>query len=1537
MVVASLGWVDVLRTDPAVSVSAAELDPDLNYKGDVTEAEKEAAAERFKSAWAVGMASALFGPAEVTHVVGPDGELVPHYFGPYPNYGLSPLPTVETDPVSGAVTSVTGGIRKFVDSLAGLGAAGENNLGQYLPVAVADTVTFPGSDYYEIALVEYEEQMHTDMPPTRLRGYVQLSTSVVPGLAVPLFNIDGSPILKGNGTQAYGVDIPHYLGPVIVAQKDWPVRIKFYNLLPIGQGGDLFIPTDTTVMGSGMGPVMDMITGDPIYYTENRATLHLHGGRTPWISDGTPHQWITPAGEDTPYPEGVSVYDVPDMFFDADGNPVPAGTPGATTDPGDGSMTFYYTNQQSARFMFYHDHAFGITRLNVYVGEAAGYLITDEVEQELIAAGVIPAEQIPLVIQDKTFVADNTTPFTNIFGTFASQMGFYDPTWNTAKYGGLGSLWYPHVYMPVQNPYDMSGVNPFGRWHYGPWFWPPTLNIDYPPVINPYYDPVNAPWEPPYIPGTPSLSMGMESFFDTPVVNGTVYPYLELEPKTYRFRILNAANDRFFNLQLYVADPNVITFDGRANTEVKMVPAAPGTGLPENWPVDGREGGVPDPASAGPAFIQIGTEGGFLPQPVVLEQTPITWNLDPTTFNVGNVSGGTLILGSAERADVIVDFSQYAGQTLILYNDAPAPFPALAPQYDYYTGAPDMTDTGSSPGTQPGWGPNTRTIMQIRVAGSNQPQTRLEVVAPNVVNPGDIVTVQASVIQLPGAVKTMTAGLPIQFDYVMFNLQTGTQQTGSVSVNTDASGNASLILPAPMETSVILVDAVFLDFGGLLASSSMRIISVQPVIAAKLTATPTGNSVIFQLADQFGNPMAGQLLTFLTTGGTLSTVSGVTSASGIVSVTLSGAPSAVVSGSFGGYIDPQGWAYQPTMARITLNTTPSASLQTRLELDAVNVVSPGGALSATASVIQLPAGTKVLAAGIPVQFNYVIFQLQSSTQQTGTVTVNTDAAGNATLVLGAPMETSVILVDAVFYDWGGLLASSNMRISSVLPIIAAEVTGIGGGFHLADQFGNAMAGQLLTFLTTSGTLSVPAGVTGAGGDVAVGVSGTPSAVVSGSFGGYISPQGWAYQPTMARITIAGATALAAPFDLAALNEAFVPANGSPGVFVRGQDPIIVGQTAYNAVYNTTFPSAWPYWGVSGIQDNSISFQTVNGQAVDNFYMQPKAIQDEMGEAFDTEYGRMSGFLGLQTPFSQAGMANFVLYPFTAPPVEIITPSILGTPIGTAEDGTQIWKITHNGVDTHPIHFHLYEVQLLNRVGWDGAIRLPDPNELGWKDVIRVSPLEDTIVALRPVVPVLPFEVPNSIRLLDPTQPENAVLWLAEEIFDPSGAPFLHPDLIFDPVTGLPVAIINHYVNFGWEYVWHCHILSHEEMDMMHIQVVAVKPSAPLELTAIAGPPGVNLAWTDDSLNETQWTILRATSATGPWTTIATIPSTTGELKGGTVGYADAGVAPGTYYYQVIASNVVGDTTAYTGDPEVVGFPNLTQDSIPVAAGPVVVP
>ena len=74
-------------------------------------------------------------------------------------------------------------------------------------------------------------------------------------------------------------------------------------------------PTDEgTVMDEVRNPDVQRVPeAGELCFADNRATLHLHGGTTPWISDGTAHQWITPAGETTDWPQGVSVENVPDM------------------------------------------------------------------------------------------------------------------------------------------------------------------------------------------------------------------------------------------------------------------------------------------------------------------------------------------------------------------------------------------------------------------------------------------------------------------------------------------------------------------------------------------------------------------------------------------------------------------------------------------------------------------------------------------------------------------------------------------------------------------------------------------------------------------------------------------------------------------------------------------------------------------------------------------------------------------------------------------------------------------------------------------------------------------------------------------------------------------------------------------------------------------------------------------------------------------------------------------------------------------------
>jgi fibronectin type 3 domain-containing protein len=630
--------------------------------------------------------------------------------GAVPSIDAKGVPLMDASKQAVLVNSGTA-MRKFVDALPGFGPANANTLGQYIPVAVPEKWTdsqgnATTDEYYEIAAVEYSEKMHSDLPKaTHLRGYVQLMT---PGLAAK--GVVAKSFTTADGRVLSVVDNPHHLGPVIQAAQNTAVRVKFTNYLPVG--GNLFLPVDKTITGAGLGP------DGKTYYTENRAEIHLVGGEAPWISAGSPHQWVAPAGETAAYlanmGKGVSAQNVPDMV-----------------DPGAGSTTLYFPNAKSARFTFYHDRTSGLTRLNTYAGLEAGYVITDPIEQKLITDGVIPADQIPLIIEDKTFVPANV-----------SQQ---DAKWDTAKWGQPGDLWFPHVYETNQNPNSFDGTNPVGRWDFGPWFWPIFAST----ADLPSGEYGNASFVP-------------EAYQDTPVINGTAYPSLTVDPKAYRFRILNASNDRYVNLGLYKADGTVkapqldqngnqiVDATGNplyfSNTEVKMVPAVGDVnGAPlvpsytdqtclcqypaltqlqssafRAWPIDGRFGGAPDPTSVGPDFIAIGNDGGLLPNAVDIPSQPVTYESNRRSVTVGNVYGYGLLVGPSERSDVIVDFSAYAGQTLILYNDAPTPFPFNDNRVDYFTGTdvaplPDQTASGGAYATLPGYGPNTRTMMQIKV------------------------------------------------------------------------------------------------------------------------------------------------------------------------------------------------------------------------------------------------------------------------------------------------------------------------------------------------------------------------------------------------------------------------------------------------------------------------------------------------------------------------------------------------------------------------------------------------------------------------------------------------------------------------------------------------------------------------------------------------------------------------------------------------------------------------------------------------------
>ena len=327
-------------------------------------------------------------------------------------------------------------------------------------------------------------------------------------------------------------------------------------------------------------------------------------------------------------------------------------------------------------------------------------------------------------------------------------------------------------------------------------------------------------------------------------------------------------------------------------------------------------------------------------------------------------------------------------------------------------------------------------------------------------------------------------------------------------------------------------------------------------------------------------------------------------------------------------------------------------------------------------------------------------------------------------------------------------------------------------------------------------------------------------------------------------------------------------------------------------------------------------------------MSPKTIIED----WTMNWGRMNALLGTEVPRTNATIQTSIPQAYIDPPTELvkITPNTNATPItGTLADGTSLWKITHNGVDSHSIHFHLFHVQLVNRVGWDGAVYPPELNELGWKDSILMHPLSDVVVALRPMTMDLPFKVANSHRKIDPS--------MAAKGFDYFN---------LNPMTGNASNVsdvTNADMNYGWEYVWHCHILGHEENDMMRSIAVAQPPEAPSVLTAatVAGTNNVKLDWTDNSVVSNWVEITRSLdgvmNANGSafQTVDATFDVVTPECTaqaGCARTYTDTTAAAGTsYHYRVVANNTVGGGVARADSPLVQGAGGFftNQDTLPV--------
>lgn len=157
----------------------------------------------------------------------------------------------------------------------------------------------------------------------------------------------------------------------------------------------------------------------------------------------------------------------------------------------------------------------------------------------------------------------------------------------------------------------------------------------------------------------------------------------------------------------------------------------------------------------------------------------------------------------------------------------------------------------------------------------------------------------------------------------------------------------------------------------------------------------------------------------------------------------------------------------------------------------------------------------------------------------------------------------------------------------------------------------------------------------------------------------------------------------------------------------------------------------------------------------------------LNETFDV-YGRLIQLLGTNVPLVKGTVGRGYVDPVTENP---------------KAGSTEVWQIANLTGDTHPIHFHLVNCQVISRQpfkvtsyngvpSYTGPARAPEANERGWKETVRMNPGEVTTVVTKFDLPTVPFPVPQS------------------------------------PRTG------------GNEYVWHCHILEHEEHDMMRPLIVS---------------------------------------------------------------------------------------------------------------------
>ena len=413
----------------------------------------------------------------------------------------------------------------------------------------------------------------------------------------------------------------NYPAFTIESVANTPVKVKWRNELKDNAGNFLphILPVDQSLHWANPGQLTCMPDTGPTDCMPDPANpllLQPYSGPVP-ISTHVHGAHVDPHSDG--YPEA--------WYLPAASN-IPAGyaTKGKLFDdatglnPGNlGWADFSYRNDQPATTLWYHDHTLGMTRTNVYAGPAGFWLIRGGAFDGGTAGAGGPAAVLP----GPAPVAGDTVQALNAIGSPVRHavreipIAIQDRSFNTN-----GSLFYP-------------ASRSFFDGYPGPYSGSSPIPTDIAPAWNP------------------------EAFFNTMVVNGKTWPVLEVAPALYRFRLLNGCNSRFLNLALFEVAPEktVTPKNPKQPGQIKQI-----TKFGQELP-----------------FFQIGAEQGFLPQVVMVQTgfaTPLAGaGIIPAPLPAPNPQMA-LLMGLAERADVLVDFSGLATGTRIrMINTAPdAPF-----------------------------------------------------------------------------------------------------------------------------------------------------------------------------------------------------------------------------------------------------------------------------------------------------------------------------------------------------------------------------------------------------------------------------------------------------------------------------------------------------------------------------------------------------------------------------------------------------------------------------------------------------------------------------------------------------------------------------------------------------------------------------------------------------------------------------------------------------------------------------------------------